>query len=218
MRSSKSVFLMSRVIVVSLVVVPLMLSCADDKKCDTNGDEDLCPAPATPDDLIDALACYYEARDADGYESLLCDDYLFDFTPDVADSLGLPHDEPWWGKQSDVMSTRSMFNDTTVAHITMSLSKVDEWLACLDTRPDTTFNGLCCRFEPDIRVTLERGGYDLLTLWANASWLDVVIIPDPLEENTWCVLRITEREKGTLSDTEKITWGGIKSLWKEQPG
>jgi hypothetical protein len=151
----------------------------------------------TRDGLLNFFANAYENRDLERYSEALHDKFQFQFTPDVAESIGLPADEPWWGKTEDVASTNNMFDEQTVARIKMDLPDPN-WFPCrvirqnLEPLPPDTLEGFCARVEPDIRVTIEEPGKEELILVVNRSWLDIAITPDPNYEKLWQIIGIEE--------------------------
>ena len=109
----------------------------------------------TPDNLMLFFAQAYKEKDLDDYDLALDEDFLFQFTPDIADSLGLPADKPWWGKTEELSSTQQMFENPSVTDITFIYETVGEWIPHTEVRDDTTFSGLFRRFDPTIEfVTL----------------------------------------------------------------
>ena len=86
-----------------------------------------CPARIHPDSLLLALACSFNEKDVDVYSDLLHDDFLFVFVPEVAESLGLPPDEQWWGIMEDVVATRAIFEDSTVTEIVFTYELIGGW-------------------------------------------------------------------------------------------
>jgi hypothetical protein len=134
----------------------------------------------TPDGLLIWLAVAYADKDLEAYEEALHDEFLFVFTRDVADSLGLPEGKPWWGKTKDVTSTEHMFNSSEVTRISMDYVPYgDRWVPCEETREDTVvYYGTCRRVIPDIQVTIDQGD-EPLNLVVHDSFLDVVVVRDP---------------------------------------
>jgi hypothetical protein len=153
----------------------------------------------SPDNLLNFFAEAYESQDGDQYEESLHDKYLFLFTSDIADSLELPPDQPWWGKTQDVQSTKKMFLDDGVLSVSMRLQKAIDWYSCTEIRehedPPDTISGLCAQLDPDIKVTLDKGEDEPLTLWVNDSYLNVTATPDPNADDLWVVVRIEEIDK-----------------------
>jgi len=199
-----------------------LFSCSGDKGTDIKVDEG--PDRSTPESLLLSFAKSYKEKDLEGYGECLDEDYVFVFTPDVADSLHLPPDEPWWGKTEDIESTRNMFEDTVVVNVAFSYEALGEWEAYEEVREDTTYLGLFRRFDPIIVVTVSaHSEYDpILYFRVDQSWLDVMVVPDQHTEGLWCILSIEEVEKQLLqaliasavSATEGTSWGNIKSMWR----
>jgi hypothetical protein len=226
MISCKAFAIKRRGIVFMLLgIAVLLLSCTDTNcptVCDECGENGI--SRPTPDSLLSFLAEAYEGRDIDAYSEALHDYYEFEFTPDIADSLGLPPDRSWWGKEMDVASTGNMFDDVHVNHIEFNLSQFDvrsDWQDCWrefisDDPPETTLiQGLCQNFEPDIKVYMEEPGQEERILWVHESILGIMVIPDPSSEGEWVVVRIVETKRDPLtSATEPSTWGGIKGMFK----
>jgi hypothetical protein len=151
----------------------------------------------TPSHLLNWLAVSYQDKDLESYEEALHDEYLFVFTKDVADSLGLDPEEPWWGKTKDVASTGRMFGSSEVTDINMKYISEDPWVPHEEERPDTTYSGVFSRVTPDILVTIEKPGKEPLRLVVNESFLDVVVVKDPKypDQNLWVFLKIEEIEQ-----------------------
>jgi hypothetical protein len=145
----------------------------------------------TPDKLLNFFSQAYEDQDIDKYDESLDLAFHFQFTQEVADSLGLPPDQPWWGKVEDLASTGNMFDNPEVTSIAMDMIRRIPWYACTDSITD--LDGLCSVIEPDIKVTVERAGEsEPTTYWVNNSRLDVMVIQDRNDSDLWTILRIEE--------------------------
>ena len=152
----------------------------------------------TPDGLLNFLAVAYADKDADGYDEALHDSFQFQFTDEVAKELGLPPEQPWWGKTRDLVSTVKMFGSSEVQSITMRYYDKEAWEPFDLERPDgSTFSGVWTRVDPDITVTVDTPGEEIMTYWVNDSWLDVFVVPDPdsVYEGLWVFLEIQEYVK-----------------------
>lgn len=151
----------------------------------------------TPDNLLLFFARAYKEKDLDDYDEALDEDFLFQFTPDIADSLGLPADKPWWGKTEDIASTRQMFENPNVTDIAFSYEEVGGWNPYVEVREDTTYSGLQRRYDPLIEViTLVENSEDPeLKFRVDESLLDITVLPDPFTEGLWTILRIEESKK-----------------------
>jgi hypothetical protein len=207
-------------VAVLLVAMCLLASCSGDKSTDTDDNTWIDPRPS--DDVLLILARAYAEKDIEHYAGCLHEDFLFVFTPDVADSLDLPQEEPWWGKTADVASTRAMFEDPDVTDITFAFEYASDWEPCSEVRVDSTYLGLCCRIDPLIQVTTVVEGDDpILKLRVDNSWLDVTVVPDPDPEGLWHLLKVEEKSKRGLNArlgcaaaaTEPSSWGIIKARW-----
>lgn len=161
--------------------------------------------PTSPDNLLLFFSRAYRDKVIEDYDDALDENFLFQFTPDIADSLGLPEDEPWWGKTADVNSARTLFESPSVTDILFTYDYQVPWYTCIEERiggtdedPDTTrWSGFCCRLDPLIEVTtiVEDQEDPILKLRVDGSWLDVTVIPDPNVEGLWTILRIVETKK-----------------------
>ena len=209
-------------LIVPVLGISLMLSCSSDKG--TEIDDPDCPHRTTPDNLLKMFANAYMEMDLNDYDEYLDEIFLFGFTADVADSLGLPPEEPWWGKTDDVNSTREMFEDPDVLEIGFAYNYENDWELCQVVRPDSAYSGFCCRIEPLIwvKVSLLSEDDPILYYRVDNSWLDIMVVPDRFTQDLWCILSIDEVKKirfvpeGMVrSATESSTWGGIKSMWVE---
>jgi hypothetical protein len=198
----------------AVLVAMLLASCAGDSK--TGAKDDGCSVPDTPDNLIQALACAYETKDLDFYESLLHDDYLFVFLVDVADSLGLPPENPWWGKTADVHSTANLFADDA-AGFTILFDPVSVgWTPTEVARRDTVYAGLFRRYMVDLRLHLEEAGGEPYTLIGDDTFLDIVVAASPLYAGHYAVLEMEEvyRNPRSAPLTPPLTLSAVKAAYE----
>jgi len=154
--------------------------------------------PTDPDNLMLFLARAYREEDPDDYDQALDENFLFQFTGDIADELGLPPEEPWWGKTEDLVSTRGMFDEPSVTAITFTYEAVGaKWDPHIEVRNDTTFSGVFRRYDPVIRViTVTDDPEDPELIYrVDRSWLDIIAVPDRFIEGNWTILKIEEVEK-----------------------
>lgn len=173
------------------------------------------PDTAEPDMATHMLAHAYENLNLGLYDELLHSDFRYEFTPEDADSLGLPPDEPWWYKVPDVQSTQRLFEDPELISIRMDLERVTSW--SLHTDSLTGLQGRLAQFEPDIRITVDFGPEPIIFL-INGSVLDIFVVPvqdgGPAD---WRVLSIKESivfSSGGNVLTEPLTWGSVKIMYR----
>jgi hypothetical protein len=216
-----------------ICLMVLAFSCSGDRTVDTDGDAALVSSElSTPEEkryaergtLDEAVTCMmlgYDREHLAAYGSVLDDEFRFQFLPEVAESLGLPPGEPWWGKVEDLSSTQNMFEASTVTNVNASLVRMTSWSACTD--PVTGREGMCARFEPDIMVVIEESGQEPIILWVNQTWIDVIAVRDQQDEGLWCILALEEIAKPftVFADTrirslttEGTSWGDIKALFR----
>lgn len=204
-----------------MIAMPIVLSCSDPESPPIIEEIDR----SDPDNLLLAFAKSYREKDLEAYSECLCGDFRFHFTEDIADSLRLPPEEPWWGKTEDLSSTGTMFESPNVTDIRFTLEYVGEWIPCADVRADSTYEGLCRRIDPLIEVANVVDSEDpILKIRVDGSWLDVMVMPDPDEAGQWCILSIKEVKKHMLHDpvvaggasTEPASWGAIKARFFQQ--
>lgn len=157
-----------------------------------NGDDPI--SKDEPDHLLNWLAKSYQDKDIELYDEALHDAFIFVFTEDVADSLGLDPEEPWWGKTRDVTSTQKMFSSSEVTEVNMSYISVDRWVAVTDSVGGEEYNGVFSRVQPDILVTVEKPGKEPMRYVVNESYLDITVVQDPNypDQTLWVVLKIEE--------------------------
>jgi hypothetical protein len=166
---------------------------------------------ASMEGLIEHFAGSMEARDIEAYSECLTQGYLFEFTPEDAESLGLPPEEPWWEKIPDVNSMSNMFSDPEVTIIQVDLPIVSRGYG------DGVYTVRC---EPSIKVTVEHAGAgEPTTYWVYVSWLDFKVGPDESESGLLQIAGIREELKGGLAPgspaaTEPVTFGRIKSMFR----
>jgi hypothetical protein len=209
-----------------LMLVGILAFSCTEQNCTTvcDEDEECGGLRATPDSLLNFLAEAYEGRTIAAYGGALHEYFEFEFTPDIADSLGLPPDSPWWDKERDMTSTGIMFDDVHVSHIEFHLSEFGigfDWDECwrefiTGDPPDTTLiQGVRKVFEPEIKVYIDEPGQEERILWVHESLLDIMVTPDPNSEGEWVIVRIMEIKKNPLMfATQPSTWGLIKYLFK----
>ena len=143
----------------------------------------------TPENLINFFADSYVEKDIDRYDESLHDRFLFTFTTEDAEDIGLPVDEPWWGKTPDVNTAENMFESADVGIIEMDLP--------IGGGPWPTEDGLLYRLEPTIKVTVEDGTAEdpSTTYLVFSSWFDVEIVVDPYDTALWVFKGIEESLK-----------------------
>jgi len=150
----------------------------------------------SPDNLLKFFAQAYKEKDLADYDEALDEDFLFQFTPEVASEMGLPADKPWWGKTEDINSTRIMFESPNVTDIAFSYESLAEWDPYTEVREDTTFSGFFRRYDPLIEVTTIVEEEDpIVKLRVDDSWLDVTVVPDRFTGGLWTILKIEEVPK-----------------------
>jgi hypothetical protein len=182
------------------LLILLMTGCWNPFSSDDNGGGNGPPPEynrKNRDNLLNFLADSYEKKDLDKYTEALHERFQFHFTPDVAETLGLPPDEAWWGKTEDIASTGNMFETETVTRIQMNLGEPAwYWTQVIrqneDPDPPDTLEGFETRVEPDIRVTIEEPGKEELILKVDKSWLFIAVVPDPNEDGLWQIIAIEE--------------------------
>lgn len=207
-------------VICPVLAVLLLFSCSDPQSPPV---EETGPDRTSADNLLLMFATSYKEKDLDNYDECLDDDFLFQFTDDVADSLDLPRYEPWWGKTEDLSSTANMFNSPNVTGIEFSYEWIGEWVSCQEVRDDTTFSGLCRRMDPLISVITVVDSEDpYLMRRVDASFVDVTVVPDRFTNGLWTIVRMNEVKKIQLqppvvylsAGTEPSTWGDIKSMFR----
>ena len=227
-----------RMLLLAVLAAALLVSCSDTRHTDIDLDyaverkstddpsEQRYADRGSPDALIDYVEHAYGSEYARLYGDALHSLFLFGFTADVADSMGLPPDEPWWGKTNEVASATNMFSSPEVTRVKFVLARMGAWVPCMDIRggsPPDTLYGLFARFAPDIMVTIEWPGEEPITLMVYNSYLDITVAPDPRSRGLWAVTKIEEVYKTPAASplagsrgvmTESTTWGEIKALFR----
>jgi hypothetical protein len=208
-------------LVVPVLAALLFLSCSDSDS--PPAVEDPTYDRTTTDNLLVMLAASYRDKNLDDYDECLDKDFLFLFTPEVADSLGLAPDAAWWGKTADLNSTQTMFGSPVVTDIVFSYEVVGDWEPVSEVRADTTYSGLFLRLEPFIEVSTVVDSEDpIRKLRVDDSWLDVVVVPDRHTDGLWTILSIREvrkhqRIQGSIvsqsAATEATSWSDIKAMF-----
>lgn len=171
----------------------------------------------SPECLLRSFELSLERMRIDSYNECLHDEYLFSFAPQDAGLVGLPPDEPWWGRTQDLDVMLSMFNDPTVVKTECTLK--------ISAGPWPTDDGIMYRLEPDMKFTIShRTAPEDTTLWVNYSWLYVEIAVDPYDEEKWVFKVIEETLKegiagrpapGSLvSATPHSSFGRVKARYK----
>jgi hypothetical protein len=148
----------------------------------------------TPTHLLDYYAYAVEHEDIEMYEGALHDAFLHVFPLTVLDSLGLPPEEPWWGKTAEVAAMRDLFSDSTVTKIEFEFAEVDPWVAVTDSVGGEEYNGVFSRTSPVTALTVEEAGEEPKVLILNKSYFDITVIRDPSSPQTelFVILKIEE--------------------------
>jgi hypothetical protein len=218
-------------IITMLCFATLSLFCSDNRHCDVPDQQTSCPDPISPDSLLNSLACALETKNLDAYEHVLHDSFRFYFTSDIAESLGLSPNEPFWGKAADTTSTSNLFSDSTVTTIGMIFTYSVEWSrgACHRSFPeimaDTVWaDALCILVRPDIKISIEKQGEDPLILWINGTSLDIMVVQDALGANVWTILAIREWYSNAFAcspvasgvkGTRHTSWSWVKAAFNQ---
>ena len=195
---SKSMSLLAGVLAVCLAVI---MGCGDGDKTTGPADGDPDPHRKTGPELLAFYAYAIEHEDIDMYEQGLHDDFIYVFPVSVADSLGLPPENPWWGKTAEVSAMAGLFRDTTITRIEFEFTDVGTWVpAQIEISPGEFISGVFTRTVPVTRLTVEEPGKEPRTLVFDASYLDISIVRDPKfpGEDLWVIARIEEVLKNPL--------------------
>jgi len=180
----------ARAIATTLAVLQLALisSCSEESVTNTSPEY----SRDTPAALAKALAYSIEYRDISVYDECLHDEYLFTFVSFDAEFVGLPEDEPWWGKTEDVNAMSVVFNNPVVVGIECAIE--------VNSGPWPTEHGFIYRLEPDMLFTATRSlDYEGMVLSVQDYWFDVEIVADPYETGKWVFKGIDEASKGPWS-------------------
>jgi hypothetical protein len=148
----------------------------------------------TPGNLLNFFIQSYVNENIADYDVSMDDNFLFHFTKDVADELGLPAEEPWWGKTEDVTSTNNMFAAPRVTEILMSLEAETDWEEWNVAIGDSLYETLGARFKPDIKVTVEEQGEEPRTHWVHETRIWFYVKEDDTDSNLWEIIKIQEEE------------------------
>jgi hypothetical protein len=125
----------------------------------------------TPEEAIEAYAASIEARDIEPYGDCLDFEHRFVFTEDVAESLRLPRDAPWWDKQQDLVAMTAMFSDPVV-----TLIEFDYVVVSRDTSWVKSGMIIDARVLPDILVVIECPGEVPIWYVPDDVWLDFRLV------------------------------------------
>jgi hypothetical protein len=205
-----------------LLVMTLLLvgSCGDDR-CGLSGVGREDPR-STPGRVVKALTECHEERDLEVYSELLDEDYIFSFTPEVAESVGLPADEPWWFREDELAATGNMFDCQTVTSI-----KFGCWIRDRDTTGTGDSTAIALKLDFDFRLTIEEPGReDLLLRAGTQTRLDLIVVPDPDDPGLWVIEKIGETSRvggrepllppaDVAVSQESCTLGNIKSMFRQ---
>jgi hypothetical protein len=181
--------------VLGVVFIVLILACGcGDEKAHTEPVPEV-PLRDSPDHLLEWYAYAIEHEDIDMYEEALHDNFLFVFWLSVADSLGLPPSQPWWGKTAEVTAMREMFEDPTLKEIAFEFTDREDWIPVeLEIEPGNFIYGDFTRTTPIMTLTIQEPGEEPKTLVADRFYLDFTVLQDPAfpGEDLWVILRIDQ--------------------------
>ena len=171
---------------------------------------------STPEFLFESFEASMEYRDIADYMACLADAYFFEFTAYDAEMIGLPPDNPWWGKTEDGMSATAMFGSEELVRIECTLGIQDG--------PWPTENGWAYRLAPDMRFTFEEVGMSEPVIFlVKASWLDVEVVLDPYDPEKWVFAKMEEVFRNDLLSCpdhllegggDTATFGSMKGMFK----
>jgi hypothetical protein len=198
-----------------IIAVGLLTSCGDDKSTNTGG-EDL--PRQTAEGLIQQYSESFEAANLEDYTDCLDGAYKFIFTPQDAEDLELPQDEPWWLLADDLASTEAMFDHDDLHLIQFDLTVVDQDTADVGGDPVITI-----KMDPAILVVLIPQGEEPYYLDVTETWLYFSLVPDAADDRLWKLASIEEEPKvepavssgGSQGRaTEHLTFGDIKAIFR----
>ena len=159
------------------------------------------PSRGTPNDLLEWYAEAIEQEDLGMYEEALHDYFIHEFPLIVADSLGLPSYEPWWGKTAEMASMAALFQDSTVAEIEFEFTHATAWTpAQMSIGLDSLTTGILSRTDPVMRVRVQESGEEPKTLVFDKTYFDIFVVRDPKfpDQNLYVIARIEEVLKNPL--------------------
>lgn len=163
---------------------------------DGNGDGDVGDR-TSPDNLLKFFAKAYMDKSVERYEEALDLDYSFTFMPEDYDSAGVSEIEPYWGRTEDVERTTLMFTSAQTMSISFdfNLAKAywyeDTDIILVGGEPQIV-DVFTSTWQPDIQITIDRGGSEPTTYWVRDSLVDVKVFQDRLNPSLWTILRIEE--------------------------
>jgi hypothetical protein len=204
----------ARAIVILIVLAGVIALCGcgnddDDENPMEPGPSE--PARSTPTELLtEYFEKAYTQQDSTLYARMLDEAFTFQFLQADADSLrDLLGNDNFWGKSTDVASTKAMFRNPDVISITLNIIISSDL-------PDKSCAG-CRRVESTITLRVETvvGGPETL-VFAIDSPQTFIVKPDPSDSTKLVLLRQIDWPADGKTEplaSENGSWGGIKGLF-----
>jgi hypothetical protein len=169
----------------------------------------------TADMALEDYMAAVASEDIALYSDCLDFDHRYIFTDDVADSLHLPPEAPWWGKSEDLEVMTIMFGHPHVTRIDFDYVSLSS---------DTTWVGgnkiVRTRVRPDILLRLESPGEEPWHFVVQDVFMDFAFVRRGCCLETWTLLSVEEipmnpgRSKNAgLALTEATSWGEVKAMF-----
>lgn len=199
-----------------LVFCSLIMVCSCGKRTSEVKDGSS-PSYESAQEVLEAYVASCLTEDIDAYASCLGENYRFIFLEDVADTLGLPPSQPWWGKEDDVAAMSNLFGDESVSweefqftvESTDTLSRADSMIVKM-------------RIRPDILVLIERSQGEPLYLLIRQSHLDFRFTSTAASKDDWIMVETSEEcvrlgapvTRPGQAATEPFTYSALKAVFR----
>jgi hypothetical protein len=172
--------------------------------------------PASKRTVDEALLDYaksIEDKDIETYGDCLDYDHRFIFMEDVADSLHLPPEAPWWTKTEDLEAMSTIFGHAYVSDILFKYDVVSR-----DTSWTAGRMVIKLRVLPDIWLTYELPWEEPVYFRVNDEYMDFKFVSRGCCCGRWTIFSVEEIRLNPDRDkrigralTEPMSWGAIKA-------
>ncbi len=199
-----------------LVFCSLIMVCSCGKKT-SDVEDGSSPSYQSAQEVLEAYVASCLTEDIDAYASCLSENYRFVFLEDVADSLGLPPSQPWWGKEDDVAAMTNLFGDQRV-----SWEQFDYAVQSTDTLSNADSMIVKMRIRPDIVIFTERSQGEPIYLLIRQSHLDFRFASTAASMDDWIMVETSEERvrlqapvpRPGQGATEPFTYSELKAMFR----
>ncbi len=208
--------LVSGLMLVTFGLLVLLSSCGDET-CGP-GDQEI--KRTSPEALVSALAQSFESKSPSLYAECLASDFIFEFTHQDAEFLGLALWNPIWSRDEDTTAVSKMLSDPAIKSIVFDYSILPTHLG----KPRNP-SRVILNVSPEITMVYETEGDQWVNVIDHIE-LELALVREPKDADQWVIERMVESYtiipglsgwctfvNGGLHAVEPTSLGMVKSLY-----